>query len=96
MMRKCSSPRRCFRCSGLYLPRCQPRLERAVSGSSSTQVIDFCGDMKPPRLLEGAEISFTREALQAHVRRTMVVQCTITVEGRVTCRDDGWTTGCAS
>jgi len=57
------------------------------SVSRTTAVMDFAGDMRPPRLLEGEEIAFTREALEAHARGTMLVQCTITIEGRVTdCR----------
>ena len=40
--------------------------------------------MTRPVLVErGAAVSYTREALEARVEGTMIVRCTITVEGRV-------------
>ncbi len=65
---------------------CDRNAQREVAGPAA-ETINFQGNMTPPRILEGEEIAYTSEALEAHVRGTMLVQCTITVEGRVTqCR----------
>jgi protein TonB len=39
--------------------------------------------MTPPQLLSGAQLQYTREALEARVSGTAIARCTITREGDV-------------
>lgn len=49
--------------------------------------IPFSADMTTPKLLSGKAPVYTRQALEAHVEGTMIVQCVITTTGAVTnCR----------
>lgn len=41
------------------------------------------GTMEPPKLITGASIQYTREALEAHVSGLLIARCTITREGDV-------------
>ena len=53
----------------------------------SEQALPFGEGMTRPHLIQGARIEYTREASQARVQGTMILQCTLTPEGRVTdCR----------
>ena len=38
---------------------------------------------RPVLLSPGKPVSYSREALEAHIEGTMIVKCSITVEGRV-------------
>lgn len=50
---------------------------------SEEGVLDFGEGMQPPKLLSGAPIEYTREALEAQVEGLMIARCTITRTGAV-------------
>ncbi|MBU8894326.1 energy transducer TonB [Corallococcus sp. H22C18031201] len=52
-------------------------------GSTGTDVLPFGSGMSRPEKVGGPEISYTREALEAHVQGLMIVKCVITTEGKV-------------
>jgi len=47
----------------------------------SSEILPFGEGMSPPRLLEGAEPAYPREAREARVQGTMLVRCVITTTG---------------
>ncbi len=51
--------------------------------SASNKILPYTEGMSRPEQLSGSDIAYTREALDARVQGTMVVKCTITLEGRV-------------
>ncbi|ATB47135.1 energy transducer TonB [Corallococcus macrosporus] len=56
-------------------------------GGTGTDVMPFGSGMTPPRLMGGAGIEYTLQALAARVEGTMIAKCVITVRGDVTdCR----------
>ncbi|MFP2957619.1 energy transducer TonB [Myxococcus sp. 1LA] len=63
-----------------------PNLGPGVGGTG-TDVVQFGPGMTPPRLMGGAGIEYTHQALAARVEGTMIAKCVITVRGDVTdCR----------
>ncbi len=46
-------------------------------------MISFGQGMEPPKLISGAPIQYTREALEARVAGLMIVKCVITTEGAI-------------
>ncbi|WP_223634456.1 energy transducer TonB [Corallococcus sp. EGB] len=50
---------------------------------TGTEVLPFQGGMTPPKMLSGAQLSYTDEARRAGVEGTMIAKCVITSEGRV-------------
>jgi protein TonB len=44
-------------------------------------VIPMPAGMKPPRLVSGPQLAYTREALEARVEGTLIVRCIITRQG---------------
>ena len=64
-------------------------LERTLTSLEPTgeEVVAFGGGMKPPKLISGAPIQYTRQALEARVKGMLVAKCVITREGAVeTCK----------
>jgi protein TonB len=64
-------------------------LEQTLTSLEPTgdEVHEFGGGMKPPKLISGAPIQYTREALEARVQGLLVAKCVITREGEVeTCK----------
>ncbi|MBI5542894.1 MAG: energy transducer TonB [Deltaproteobacteria bacterium] len=52
-----------------------------------SEVLAFGEGMTRPELLSGEDPSYTREAIEARVQGTVIVKCTITLDGRLTsCR----------
>ncbi|MDY7230825.1 energy transducer TonB [Hyalangium rubrum] len=60
-------------------------LEQALTALEPTgdETVPFGQGMKPPKLVSGAPIQYTREALEASVRGMLVAKCVITREGEV-------------
>ncbi|HEX8436912.1 TonB family protein [Archangium sp.] len=52
-------------------------------GSTGEEVLPFGSGMTPPEMLSGAQIQYTREAMEAHVSGVIIARCTITREGSV-------------
>ncbi|OJT26540.1 hypothetical protein BO221_00390 [Archangium sp. Cb G35] len=59
-----------------------PEAWRENSGARE-EVLPFGAGMAPPQLLAGAQLQYTREALEARVSGTVIARCTITREGEV-------------
>jgi eukaryotic-like serine/threonine-protein kinase len=55
-----------------------------AAAPANNDLVPFGEGMSRPVLIErGKAVSYTGEALEAHVEGTMIVRCTITIEGRV-------------
>ncbi|MBN9684109.1 MULTISPECIES: energy transducer TonB [unclassified Corallococcus] len=50
---------------------------------TGTDVLPFQGGMTPPKMLSGAQFSYTDEARRAGVEGMIIAKCVITTEGRV-------------
>jgi protein TonB len=64
-------------------------LEQTLTSLETTgeEVKPFGEGMKPPKLISGAPIQYTREALEARIKGMLVAKCVITREGAVeTCK----------
>lgn len=65
-------------------PNCPSGSAQGQGGGSALEVLPFGEGMTRPRLIQGSRIEYTREASEARVQGTMIVQCILTQEGRVT------------
>jgi protein TonB len=52
-------------------------------GSTGEEVLPFGSGMTPPEMLSGAQLQYTREAMEARVSGVIIARCTITREGSV-------------
>ncbi|AKJ04854.1 protein TonB [Archangium gephyra] len=70
--------------SGLHSPP-NPTYPYAwhTNHEGAEEVLPFGASMTPPQLLSGAQLQYTREALEARVSGTAIARCTITREGDV-------------
>lgn len=60
-------------------------LEQTITALEATgdETVPFGQGMRPPKLISGAPIQYTREALESRVRGMLVAKCVITREGEV-------------
>ncbi len=52
-------------------------------GGTGTEVLPFGEGMTRPEKIEGRDVQYTREALEAHIEGIMLVKCVITLQGRL-------------